>query len=176
MLLTNEMIEAGKSFRGGFNIVQVWCLGFDMSYKWKRYAAGTFISQEKYDLFIELRDAHIGNGPKRLLYNKLKKDMNIGKKRHTPQKIVKHKKTTTYVKIKKMINYKEQYSHPNWQRTRLKVFSRDGFKCTQCGDRNKMIHVHHLRYTAKYVWEEPLENLTTLCDTCHKKYHNKLFD
>lgn len=51
---------------------------------------------------------------------------------------------------------------------RLKVFERDGWKCRNCGDETKTLHVHHHRYTSKNPWDESLVNLQTLCFECHE--------
>ena len=49
---------------------------------------------------------------------------------------------------------------------RLKM---DGMKCTSCGS-GENVQVHHLRYPE--VWgEERLDDLRTLCDSCHKEIH-----
>ena len=75
-----------------------------------------------------------------------------------------------YVKLTK-----EQYAlalqHPKWQKKRLKIFERDGWKCRECGDTETMLHLHHLKYTKKYPWNEPAKNLVTICSKCHKKAH-----
>ena len=50
------------------------------------------------------------------------------------------------------------------QRLRAKV--RDGMKCRKCGSRTDL-HVHHTEGMKSHV----LNNLTTLCRTCHKAVH-----
>ena len=69
--------------------------------------------------------------------------------------------------------YNQALKHPKWQRKRLKVFERDKWKCTECGDKETTLHIHHLKYTKKYPWDEPLGNLKTVCSNCHRKTHNK---
>ena len=45
---------------------------------------------------------------------------------------------------------------------------RDKFKCTECGDKENMLQVHHKMYlNGKKVWEYPNELLVTLCKDCH---------
>ncbi len=44
------------------------------------------------------------------------------------------------------LSYKEQLTHPNWQRKRLEIFQRDNFACTICGNTEHQLQVHHLYY------------------------------
>lgn len=49
---------------------------------------------------------------------------------------------------------------------RLKM---DGMRCTSCGSAEN-VQVHHIRYPV--VWgEERMDDLITLCDSCHKELH-----
>ena len=65
--------------------------------------------------------------------------------------------------------YKEQLRHPKWQRRRLEVMSRDGFRCTECGDEETELHVHHKSYVwGRDPWDYPLDNFATLCSRCHE--------
>ncbi len=57
--------------------------------------------------------------------------------------------------------------HPKWQKKRLQVLNRDGFKCRLCDDTETALHVHHLKYTQKLPQDEPIENLITYCSDCH---------
>jgi|SRR5579884_1986459 len=66
-------------------------------------------------------------------------------------------------------SYSELLRHPKWQRKRLEVMNRDGFRCTECGDEESELHVHHKTYIAgKDPWDYPLENFSTLCHRCHE--------
>jgi len=67
--------------------------------------------------------------------------------------------------------YAKALQHPKWQKKRLKVFERDKWKCVDCGDAETTLHVHHLKYTKRYPWDEPIKNLKTLCIKCHRKNH-----
>ncbi len=81
---------------------------------------------------------------------------------------------TQDVGVPKNITFEQQYKHPNWQRMRLKVLERDGFKCTKCKNRNMELHVHHKKYPKKgFVWNVPMDWLITLCKSCHYKKHPK---
>ncbi len=60
---------------------------------------------------------------------------------------------------------------PEWARLRKAVLKRDGYKCTHCGAAFNL-QVHHIRYPV--VWgEEREEDLTTVCDICHRQIHGK---
>lgn len=69
-----------------------------------------------------------------------------------------------------------------WKSIRRQVLERDAYRCTECGIDRGRIHVHH-----KVPWrdsrDDSLENLITLCNSCHMtaemqinprhKYHAK---
>jgi hypothetical protein len=66
------------------------------------------------------------------------------------------------------------YEDPRWQVLRLRTMERDGFKCSKCGNGERTLHVHHLKYTVgAQAWESPMEDLTTLCEVCHSDTHKK---
>lgn len=52
---------------------------------------------------------------------------------------------------------------------RHQVFRRDGYKCQDCGSNLRLI-AHHLCLRKK-GGTDSIENLITLCDSCHKKRH-----
>lgn len=63
---------------------------------------------------------------------------------------------------------------PDWNRTRERVRARDKYTCQVCGavETNRQHDVHHkipFRAFPSYVEANRLENLTTLCPTCHHK-------
>ena len=64
---------------------------------------------------------------------------------------------------------------------RVKVLTRDGFSCTECGwnrsmlspdDPRKMLELHHIKHH-KDGGENTEENLVTLCNVCHDNKHRK---
>lgn len=61
MILTHELMEAGRSGAGAFNLSQLRALGVELPEKgwppsgWPRKLLGKEISQERYDAFISLR-------------------------------------------------------------------------------------------------------------------------
>ncbi len=66
----------------------------------------------------------------------------------------------------------DNYKDPRWQKKRLEIMERDGFKCRSCGSADKTLNVHHAYYDkGKMPWEYPSRSLTTLCEECHKHRH-----
>jgi 5-methylcytosine-specific restriction endonuclease McrA len=49
------------------------------------------------------------------------------------------------------------------------IHRRDGYCCRLCGRNDDQLHVHHRTY-ATYA-EERLEDLITLCRSCHEHFH-----
>ena len=75
------------------------------------------------------------------------------------------------------LTYKEQLLHPNWQRRRLEILSRDEFTCQACYDKESTLHVHHKRYVkGRMAWEYPDSELVTLCWPCHEQEHEQSED
>jgi hypothetical protein len=66
------------------------------------------------------------------------------------------------------VNYQEKLLDPRWQKKRLEVFQRAGFKCESCGRTDRTLHVHHLIYSKGEPWEAPDHTLESLCDKCHE--------
>jgi len=67
------------------------------------------------------------------------------------------------------MTYAEKLRSPMWQRRRLEVMARDGFKCTECGDGRRTLNVHHRWYERGVdPWSHGDECLTTLCEHCHE--------
>jgi hypothetical protein len=60
-----------------------------------------------------------------------------------------------------------KYNDPRWQKKRLEIFSRDGFACTACGEKEKQLSVHHIIYR-KTLWDGPDLEKQTLCEECHQ--------
>lgn len=66
------------------------------------------------------------------------------------------------------MTYAEKLKDPRWQRKRLEIMERDGFKCRRCGEKTKTLHVHHVAYLrGKAPWEHPDTGMLTLCEGCH---------
>lgn len=68
-----------------------------------------------------------------------------------------------------MKTYAEKLKDPRWQRKRLEIMERDGFKCRICGDETTTLHVHHIRYLrGREPWEYREFYFVTLCENCHE--------
>jgi len=64
--------------------------------------------------------------------------------------------------------YAKLLKHPKWQRKRLEIMQRDGFKCCLCGDEETTLNIHHKEYVnGKKPWEYENEMLITVCEDCH---------
>ena len=67
-----------------------------------------------------------------------------------------------------MPGYAEYLNSPSWAQRREIVLARDGHKCAGCGSMAEL-HVHHCTY--ERFGYEPLGDLITLCESCHKAVH-----
>ena len=71
------------------------------------------------------------------------------------------------------INYKEELKSPEWQRKSCNHKYLDNYICQICGQKDKVVHVHHHFYIeGRHIWEYPDETLVTLCEDCHAKEHS----
>lgn len=63
------------------------------------------------------------------------------------------------------------YGHYN---VRQYVLYRDGYTCQRCGAHGKdvKLHVHHRE--SRKTGDNAPDNLTTLCEICHKKFHKNI--
>jgi len=59
------------------------------------------------------------------------------------------------------------HSDPRWQKRRLEIMQRDGFKCIACGSASTTLNVHHKFYYGE-LWEVDDTDLQTLCEICHE--------
>lgn len=69
--------------------------------------------------------------------------------------------------------YGELLKDPRWQKKRLEIFERDGWRCVMCNAGGDTLHVHHRRYVAGAPWDVDDNDLHTLCDGCHTMFHGK---
>lgn len=73
---------------------------------------------------------------------------------------------------KENMTYWEQLRHPTWQKLRLRMLDRAGFKCANCNDTETNLHVHHKQYIKGHMaWEYEEANFEVLCDACHENAH-----
>ena len=74
-------------------------------------------------------------------------------------------------------DYFEKLRSPQWQRKRLEIMKRDGFRCRCCGEDSKTLNVHHKIYRkGAEPWEYEDENFMTLCEPCHSQTHDFIND
>ena len=66
---------------------------------------------------------------------------------------------------------KEDYG-PNWKRLSGEAKKRDNFTCQGCGKQKKNLAAHH-KISLGGGGENSLDNLITLCASCHRKAHRK---
>lgn len=69
------------------------------------------------------------------------------------------------------MTYFQKLKDPRWQKVRLKVFERDGWKCVVCLSGERTLEVHHTRY-GRNPWDVPQKHLQTLCRKCHREKHS----
>lgn len=68
------------------------------------------------------------------------------------------------------MTYSEKLQHPQWQKKRLEIMSRDGFQCINCSSQTSTLTVHHFYYiSGRMPWEYPDQSMVTLCRDCHSK-------
>lgn len=72
--------------------------------------------------------------------------------------------------------YLELLKDPRWQKKRLQMMERDGWRCVDCGANNTTLHVHHTYYddTVDGPWDYPDHSLITLCAVCHSAEEDAL--
>jgi hypothetical protein len=68
--------------------------------------------------------------------------------------------------------HQQAYLHSDhWDKRRRSTIRRDHAQCQLCGVRNTQLHVHHLDDLRPYD-EDGIENLITLCTSCHRRLHS----
>lgn len=75
-------------------------------------------------------------------------------------------------------NYSELLKDPRWQKKRLQVMERDNFTCASCQSSEATLNVHHCVPYKKGAmpWEYEIDELITLCETCHLDLSNLIMD
>ena len=63
-------------------------------------------------------------------------------------------------------------SDERYRKLRDQVLARDGWRCQSCGSMNNL-QVHHLQARSK-LGGDILQNLISLCVSCHAKQHRSL--
>lgn len=67
--------------------------------------------------------------------------------------------------------YGEYLQTPEWAEKREQALARDGRACRLCGSRQHL-EVHHRTYARR--GNEQVNDLTTLCASCHENFHQKV--
>ena len=68
------------------------------------------------------------------------------------------------------MTYSDKLRDPRWQKKRLKILERDGWKCKYCESEDIELHVHHKKYKG-LPHDADDEDLETLCKNCHYIFH-----
>jgi len=68
--------------------------------------------------------------------------------------------------------YQQYITSDQWKETRRKRLDFDGFVCQMCSVVSDL-QVHHIHY--KNVGNEQLDDLITVCKSCHEKIHGRKF-
>lgn len=73
------------------------------------------------------------------------------------------------------MSYGDLLKDPRWQKKRLEIFERDGWRCVWCKKENETLHIHHVDYQMGLKpWEYSNDQLLTLCEDCHHgEYENR---
>lgn len=67
-----------------------------------------------------------------------------------------------------------EYSDVRWMKLRNAALERDGYKCQACKGVDRL-QVHHVKYIkGGRIWDSPMKDLVTLCESCHKGIHEIL--
>jgi len=70
------------------------------------------------------------------------------------------------------MTYADQIKSPLWQKRRLEILSKDDFTCQVCGEKERTLHVHHIKYkNGCKIWQYKDSELITLCDNFHELEH-----
>lgn len=70
--------------------------------------------------------------------------------------------------------YYKKYIHtPEWKALRKEALERDLHRCRLCNSTEKL-NVHHRVYPTDGWQNDNVDNLTTLCNSCHAKFHDKM--
>lgn len=162
MILTYELFQKGKSSNNGWNNQQLKALGISNPTKgWAKKIIGKDLPEESINKFLELKDCHFRNKNKDYIERKKIKNIFNGN-------------LPIFSPCSNTLSYKDQYTHPNWQKMRLYILSRDNFTCVNCLNQDRTLHAHHLKYKLKsFIWDVPTWYIVTLCDICHSREHNK---
>lgn len=67
------------------------------------------------------------------------------------------------------MSYWDQLRDPRWQKKSAEVKQAAGWRCEDCGAKDKQLSAHHSAYiSGTPVWQYDGSLLMCLCDDCHK--------
>lgn len=73
-----------------------------------------------------------------------------------------------------MGDYSESLKNPKWQKKRLEIMQRAGWKCELCANAEENLQIHHKKYVSGYKpWDYENDLLMCLCESCHKLISGK---
>lgn len=81
---------------------------------------------------------------------------------------VKEPTTKAAKKRRKVEDYQRYLGSSAWANVRAQALKRDSNRCRACGA-TKRLHVHHQTYAR--FGHEALDDVVTLCETCHAAVH-----
>jgi hypothetical protein len=70
------------------------------------------------------------------------------------------------------MTYRDFLASDYWKCIRALALERDGHECRNCKAKERL-HVHHRTYEHRGREHEHLDDVTTLCEACHAKFHIK---
>jgi hypothetical protein len=155
IILTEEILEKGKSRNGAWSAAQVKLFGISEFRKgWKKNIVGHSFPSAIIQRFLNLKDKHL---------EKYVVDTDT-KKHHD-----------SLLSVDKDLPVDEQYRHPEWLSLRQVILDRDNNTCRICKTKATELHVHHLMYPKnKFVWQIDHKYLITVCRECHETIHDGL--
>lgn len=70
--------------------------------------------------------------------------------------------------------YREKLSDPRWKAFAADMRARSNNACQSCKQKGLVLQVHHWFYDGREPWEYLPEEVTVLCEGCHKRLHEEL--
>jgi len=107
--------------------------------------------------------------PSEIRAKKDDKRLSVKAKPKTKRKFTKPKKGLNADHLKGE-NYAVFLNSKYWNTVRNMVLKRDKFKCVICSE-TKLLQVHHNSYKNHFNEHKHLEDLMTLCKSCHQAHH-----
>lgn len=153
ILLSEEILDKGKSIKGGWSMAQLQVFGIlELRKGWKSKILNKEYSKEEISRFITLKDKHL-------------------KKNETSSRSKSYDRLGV---VNLDIPIVEQYKNKSWIDLKTTILKRDDYMCTICKSKYVELHVHHMTYPkGKFIWEIDSKFLIVVCKECHEKIHDK---